>query len=166
MKKKGPRMNDPEKPAQEVSKAVVASLKGGLGKKLVSVILFGSRARGEGDEMSDWDLLVLAEGLPDGTLTRYQFLKGLVPAVWRGRVSILGKTPGEFESYLPPLWLDIALDGVILYDRKGFAEDRLNRLKRLIRHKGLVRDSIGRDLVWRWENFPGFDWSLGWEHTT
>jgi predicted nucleotidyltransferase len=157
-------MNDPEKPAQILSEEVVASLKRRLGKNLVSVILFGSRARGEGDEGSDWDLLVLAEGLPDGTLARYQFLKGLVPAVWRGRLSILAKTPEEFESSLPPLWLDIALDGVILYDPKSFAEDRLNRLKRLIRHKGLIRDSIGRDLVWRWENFPGFEWSLGWEH--
>jgi len=158
-------MHDSEKPVREVSKEVVASLKEGLGKKLVSVILFGSRARGESDESSDWDLLVLAEGLPEVTLTRYQFLKRLIPAVWRGRFSILAKTPEEFESCLSPLWLDIALDGLILYDPKGFAGDRLNRLKRLIRDEGLIRDSIGKDLVWRWESFPGFDWSLEWEST-
>ena len=32
--------------------------------RLVAVVLFGSRARGEGSETSDWDLLVIAEGLP------------------------------------------------------------------------------------------------------
>jgi len=165
MEKKGRKMNDLEKPDHKALKEVVLLLKERLGKNLISVILFGSQARGEGDETSDWDLLILAEGLPDGTLARYQFLKRLVPAVWRGRLAMLAKTPREFESSLPPLWLDIGLDGVILYDTEGFAEDRLNRLKRLIRHKGLIRESVGRDLVWRWKDFPGFDWSLEWEHT-
>jgi len=59
--------------------------------------------------------------------------------------------------------LDIALDSVVLYDPEGYVTDRSARLRRLIRDQGLQRVRIGRDLVWRWQQFPGYDWSLSWE---
>ncbi len=63
---------------------VVAALRQGLGDDLVAVALFGSRARGEAVEGSDWDIFVLAHHLPSGILERYRRLKRLLPDQWRG----------------------------------------------------------------------------------
>ncbi|MEW6664406.1 MAG: nucleotidyltransferase domain-containing protein [Thermodesulfobacteriota bacterium] len=46
---------------------VVNALRLGLEEDLVSVVLFGSRARSEAGPESDWDLLVLARQLPEYT---------------------------------------------------------------------------------------------------
>jgi predicted nucleotidyltransferase len=142
---------------------VIAALKNGLGENLIAVALFGSRARGDASENSDWDFLVLARDLPERVLQRHLWLKGMLPAAWRGRSAILAKTPPEFEASLPGLYLDIALDGILLYDTDGYMAARLVRLRRLIKTHGLHRETNQRDLIWRWENFPGFDWSLEWE---
>jgi predicted nucleotidyltransferase len=55
---------------QDVLARAVEALRDGLGDRLVAVALFGSRARGEAGEESDWDLLVVAEGLPTSPLQR------------------------------------------------------------------------------------------------
>ena len=142
---------------------VVAALRRGLGNDLVAVVLFGSRARGQADETSDWDLLLVARHLPQGTLDRHIRLKKLLPAAWRAQTALLAKTPQEFEAYLPSVYLDIALDGIILCDSDGYMERRLSDLRWLIRRKGLRREQVQNDFVWRWERFPGYDWTLEWE---
>ncbi len=142
---------------------VASKLREGLGEALVAVVLFGSRARGEAHEGSDWDVLIIARRLPGRTLERTIRLKRMLPPDHRGEVSLLAKTPEEFMSNLPDLYLDIALDGVILYDTDDFMAGRLRLLKELIRRKGLRREKEGRDLIWHWREPPGTDWSLEWE---
>lgn len=142
---------------------VVSKLREGLGDDLVSVVLFGSRARGEAHQESDWDILVVVRDLPEKTLERAIYLKRLLPAEHRGEVSLLAKTPEEFTSSLPDLYLDIAVDGVVLYDTDGLMTERLRALRALIRRKGLYREREGRDLIWRWRERPASDWSLSWE---
>ncbi len=127
------------------------------------MILFGSRARGEAQPDSDWDLLVIARDLPKGTLSRHSLLKKALPATWRAQTAIIGKTPEEFESALSSLYLDIALDGIVLYDPQGYATARLARVRRLLESQGLRREADHRDFAWHWLKFPGFDWSLEWE---
>jgi predicted nucleotidyltransferase len=63
---------------------LVAALKAGLGENLIAVALFGSRARGDADENSDWDFLVIARNLPERVLRRHFWLKGMLPHAWRG----------------------------------------------------------------------------------
>ncbi len=144
---------------------VVEALKQELDDSLIAVVLFGSRARSEAREESDWDLLVIAHDLPPRPFQRHRFLKQMLPSTWRGLISLLAKTPEEFEASLPALYLDIALDGVVLYDPEGYAQEKLTRLRELIREKGLHRERIGRDFAWQWEEFPGFDWILEWSET-
>ncbi|GIV84819.1 MAG: hypothetical protein KatS3mg052_1826 [Candidatus Roseilinea sp.] len=141
---------------------VVEALADSLGDDLLAVVLFGSQARGEASEESDWDLLVIARNLPPKTLTRHFALRALLPEAWRGRISLLAKTPQEFESRLPALYLDIALDGIVLFDRQNYITPRLDWLRRQIQTWGLVRRRIGRDLMWHggspvltpgWEGF-------------
>ncbi len=141
---------------------VVDALRQGLGPGLVAVALFGSRARGDAAPESDWDLLVIAEQLPDRPLERHFQLKGLLPESWRARVSILAKTPTEFEARLPALYLDIALDAVILHDPTGYLESRLAYIREQIRRLGLRRERSDSDLVWRWQAPPPRGWSLEW----
>jgi predicted nucleotidyltransferase len=140
----------------------IEALKRGLGDRLVAVVLFGSRARGEARQDSDWDLLVLAHDLPMRFFRRHRLLKQLLPPAERGRISLLAKTPEEFETSLPALYLDIALDGMVLYDPDRYIADRLVRLRQIIREKGLRRERVGRDLVWQWQEFPGFGWAVEW----
>ncbi len=142
---------------------VVSKLREGLGEDLVAVVLFGSRARGEAHESSDWDVLVIVRRLPGRTLERAIRLKRMLPPDYRGEVSLLAKTPEEFMSNLPDLYLDIALDGVILYDTDEYMAGQLWLLRNLIRRKGLHREKEGRDLIWRWRQSPSPDWSLEWE---
>lgn len=109
---------------------------------------------------------MLAHYLPSRILERHQRLKRLLPDAWRGQVSVLAKTPLEFEAHLPALWLDIAVDGIALYDPEGYATDRFAKLREMIQRRGLIRARTGRDLIWRWEHFPGFKWSLQWEQVS
>jgi predicted nucleotidyltransferase len=155
--------NQKKEQNQEMLRIIVEALRQGLGDNLIAVILFGSRARGEAIEASDWDLFVLAHDLPPGPLQRHFQLKMLLPVGWRGQVSLLSSTTAEFESHLSSLMLDIALDGIVLYGPEGYAAQRLAALKRLIANRGLYRERVGRDLIWKWERFPGSNWSLEWK---
>lgn len=122
---------------------VVRALQEGLGRRLVAIVLFGSRARGDAREDSDWDILIIARDLPERQIERYRMVKAILPPNWRSRVSILTKTIDEFESVLPSLYLEIALDGLILFDPEGYAKTQLQKLRRLIQAKGLSRERLG-----------------------
>lgn len=139
---------------------VLSSLHHTLQKQLLSVVLFGSRARGEPHQESDWDLLVIANKLPLSPFQRHIYLKKLLPDEWRGVVSILAKTPDEFESHLSDLFLDIALDGVILHDTNHYMKDHLTRIRHLIQKHGLHREQVENNFIWHWQKFPGYNWSL------
>lgn len=139
---------------------VLSSLHYTLQKQLLAVVLFGSQARGEAHQESDWDLLVIANKLPLSPFQRHIYLKKSLPDEWRGVVSILAKTPDEFESHLSDLFLDIALDGVILHDTNHYMKDHLNRIRRLIQKHGLHREQMGNNFSWHWQKFPGYNWSL------
>lgn len=66
-------------------------------------------------------------------------------------------------SALPPLYLDIACDGRILYDPTGYMQRKLRQIRPLIRRLGLVRQRRGQDIVWTWEASPKAGWTLRWE---
>ena len=146
-----------------IEKKVVKALRTALSANLISIVLFGSRARGDVREESDWDFFVIAEELSKKAFERHLFLKQLAPSDCRGEVSFVAKTPEEFEAYLSSLYLDIALDGKILYDPKGYAFQRLAMLRQLIKRKGLVREKSGKEMCWQWLRGPTQPWALEWE---
>lgn len=142
---------------------VVDALRQALGDRLVALALFGSRARGDAFSDSDWDLLLIAEHLPTSPLARHECLTACLPAEWRGRAAIIAKTPSEFTAQLPSLYLDIAIDGIILYDRDGSLTRSLAALRSVLDRQGLYRVQRDRDLVWEWRTFPGYGWRLDWQ---
>lgn len=153
-------MNDSE--VRKTLSPVVEAFQAGLGDNLVSLVLFGSRARGSVRPESDWDLLVITTGLPNKILKRNRSLLALLPLSWRCRVSVLAKTPVEFEAVLSSLYLDIALDGVVLYDRHGYIQEKLGYIQRRIKQMGLKRQKINEDWLWSWKHPPGINWELEW----
>lgn len=149
---------------QDVQK-VTAWLQGLLGDRLVAVALFGSRARGDHRPDSDWDLLIIAEGLPEGYMERARFFRNDNP--WLGAdIQVMAKTPEEFEGYLPAVYLDIALDAQVLYDPTGYAAERLAKLHRIMDKAGLYRERIASGgFMWRWLDPPPFGkWSIEWDY--
>lgn len=140
----------------------VEALKAAFGGRLVSAVLFGSRARGEGSGDSDWDLLVIAEGLAESYWDRHRVIHQALSNVG-GTVSVVAKTPEEFESYLAPLYLDVALDGQVLFDRNGYVSGKLGELRRIIKRTGLYREQTAAGDIWRWKAQPVQPWAVEWE---
>lgn len=155
-------MSQPDPLTQQLQ-PVVTALREALGDDLIALILFGSRARGDARPDSDWDLLLIAENLPDRPFARHLSLTKKLPLAWRSQISLLAKTVAEFETAVPSLFLDIALDGVILYDPNNYALNRFRYLKQLIEKKGLYRNQQDQELTWHWRKFPGLNWQLAWE---
>ncbi|MFZ2362451.1 MAG: nucleotidyltransferase domain-containing protein [Anaerolineae bacterium] len=146
----------------DVTSAIVDALRTGLGDRLISVVLFGSRARQEGRADSDWDLLVIAAGLPETTFARRLYLKNLLPASCRGAASILARTPAEFEAQLSSLYLDVALDGRVLYDPAGYVNRKLAALRQQLGEIGLYRERSPAGDWWRWRNTAPPNWRENW----
>ncbi len=88
----------------------------------VTVILFGSRARGDYNRASDYDLIVISRKLSGNFLARtkplYELNEEFLP------VDVLAYTPAEFLKALEnlsPSALDAMKEGIVLHDN-GFYE--------------------------------------------
>ncbi len=127
---------------------MIATLRDVLGDRLRAVVLYGSQARGDARPSSDWDVLVIAEGLPDGTLARHLALKRALPDDCRAIISIIAKTPDELSNAATALFLDIALDGRILYDPYGIASRWIGRLRLMMQNEGLRRERTPAGDIW------------------
>ncbi len=156
-------MTLPANHKEEIPDQVVAALRTALGDRLVAVVLFGSRARGEAREDSDWDVLVIAGVLPESHWERYRLIRQALLGVRGGTVSVVAKTLEEFESHVVPLYLDIALDGQACFDPTGYAEKKLSQLRWIIERKGLYRERTAAGDLWRWKTPPVRPWTVEWE---
>jgi hypothetical protein len=127
----------PPKPiAKSMEEPLVRAVGHMLGPSLVGVILFGSKARGEEHEGSDVDLLIVVA--PERPLSRHLY------RLWDEAVPDGVHSP--HFVHLPDgieeagsLWLEAAIDGVVLLDGSGSVQRFLGRLRRLIAEGGLVR---------------------------
>ncbi len=143
---------------KELAIAYAEVLKEQLGESLVTVVLFGSVARGEASSHSDIDLLVIASGLPESRLARQLCLERaddlLEPRLQALRrqgtltgFSPLLKTPQE-AARVTPLYFDLLQDALILYDREGFFSTVLERLRESFLRLGARRVKRGKIRYW------------------
>jgi len=132
-----------------------------LGDKLIAIVLFGSRARGDHKEKSDFDILIIASNLPERYLARMGYIRE--PLIdFNENVSIIAKTPEEFDSFFPSLYLDIALDGKLLVDKDGFMEGRLEKIRQIIKTSALKRVEKEGEFIWKWNSPKKPGWELDW----
>ena len=133
-------------------------VRGALGENLVSVVLFGSVARGEAGANSDIDFLIVAEELPAGRFARLRLLEGadreFEPDLDRlralgldPRLARLVRTRTEAAT-LVPLYLDLVEDARLLYDPAGFFRSVLARLKASLQRLGSERRMRGKVRYW------------------
>jgi len=138
---------------------IVEALKDSLGEKLVSIILYGSTARGDVSEYSDIDLLIVLESLPESRLERLKIFDEVEKRCERELRSLeneyglkiffspILKTVDEAWK-ITPLYLDMVEDGIILFDRDDFMKKIMDKVRARLRELGARRVWRGRRWYW------------------
>jgi predicted nucleotidyltransferase len=141
---------------EKLKHCLVESFLAVFGQDLVSLVLFGSYARGNYTAESDIDLLVVLEDFEDRfevhrLLDRVEelsspCLEGLRSLGYSPVLSpvILSRSQA---SAIRPLYLDLVFDYEVLYDRGGFITSVLEGLKAKLREYRAERRFIGRRWV-------------------
>jgi uncharacterized protein len=149
---------------EELLEALTSACQSHYGPRLVSLAVFGSVGRGTPRPDSDVDLLIVAEGLPQGRVARASEFAGVDAAVVsllrqagspgiRTELSPVFKTPAEVGQG-SPLFLDMLEDARILFDRDGFLADAFARLRGRLTTLGARR--IWRGNAWFWDLKPDY----------
>jgi predicted nucleotidyltransferase len=110
-----------------------------LGDRVVAVALFGSRARGEASEKSDFDFFVVVRDF-DERDRRFKIYHCLHSVVKRD-VTVIDVDEDELfreDLKIDSLLLNIIWDSVILYDPTGRLRELFERVK------GAVKDKLER----------------------
>lgn len=129
---------DPTGPGAKVASRALEM----FGPQLMSVIVYGSWARGEATAASDIDLLVVLDDTTPITRTVYHAWDrdpidhdGHAVEVHFVTVPALDDEPGT-------VWLEVALDGIVVFDR----DQRLTRYLARVRH-GIASGTVERRLA-------------------
>jgi predicted nucleotidyltransferase len=141
-----------------------AALREVLGDRLVSVVLFGSVARGQATASSDIDILVVVRDLPRSRFARRRLLDPayarVAPALARlmdegipAAVTDVIRTPEE-AARPSLLYLDLTEDAVLLIDHDGFFAAVLDRMRGSLRRLGARR--LWLDGMPYWDLKPDF----------
>jgi uncharacterized protein len=144
---------------------LIQALRTAFAERLKTVVLFGSRARGDATPESDHDVFLVVENLPKEPVSRLMELRGSLRdclADLPGAVSLVGRTPPEFESDLTPLYLDVCVDGICLYGADYFEPFRRRALDGL-GESGMQRKKIGDTWYWVFPDGRVRDWEWSWE---
>ncbi len=135
------------------------------GDSLVSVVLYGSVARGDAGPLSDVDLVIVREEVPRGAFDRRDMFREAIKEIEEFKYVapgadyppfitsvIKGRVEAEYHS---PLYLDITEDGILLYEKDGFFEGILDEMRTRMAELGSKRVWLA-DGSWYWDLKPDY----------
>lgn len=143
--------------------SLIACFQQHFGDNLVAIVLFGSRARGEARPESDYDIFLLAKNLPERPVERLLLVRHAIAAKFSEKIALTARTPDEFESGFPSLYLDLGMDGIVLYDADNYITPKLRRIQKIIKLAGLERKKFDHQFSWEWKKQPQGHWEITWE---
>ena len=127
---------------KEIEKLSVGSLLNRFGENLEAVVLFGSCARGEASELSDIDFFVVVRDLPKEPMKRrYIVYDALTPVLrkLKREVSVIEADAKEIGKRITPLLINIAHDGVIIYDKTEKIASLFAQIREAVKKAGLTK---------------------------
>jgi len=136
---------------REALSEFLAFLKDKLRGNLISVVVFGSVARGTFKEHSDVDLLVVSRNFPKKLVDRIDLFvdKTFEISMKYGiNISIIPLKIDEAQN-TQPIYLDMTYEGIILYDKNNFIEKKLNDLREKLNKMGAKRVPYKRGYFWK-----------------
>jgi predicted nucleotidyltransferase len=147
-------------PYRMVVSRLLDALREVYGDKLVSLVVYGSVARGDARRDSDLDVLIIVDdNLPRSRLERIKtYLKAedkiivlldkLIDEGYAIEISPIIKSVEE-AKHISSLYLDMVEDAVIVYDRDNFFQKILLKLKKKPEELGAERVWIDKRWYWR-----------------
>jgi predicted nucleotidyltransferase len=154
---------DPDR--REFIKEIINLLNDFFKEKLVSLVVFGSVARGNAKPTSDTDILLVAENLPKRISEKMEIMARILIKLRETPVyKELGKkgvntwvqfyplTPEEAKFHRP-IYLDMVEDAVILVDKDGFMESIFTNLRKRLDELKARRIYL-KNGTWLWDLKP------------
>ena len=135
-------------PGDEDAGALVTRARAVAGDALSAVLLHGSWVRGEATPASDVDALIVVDfRLP---LSRELYREwDARPITWRGRrLDPHFLHPATEEGQFSGLWAEVALDGIVLFERDWKVSAHLAKIRRAIAAGRLVRRVVHGQPYW------------------
>lgn len=114
--------------------------------KVSAAVAFGSQVTGLASSFSDFDLLVVAEGINPRRHRRGEEIVEIKKALPILFLDLLLLTKSEAISNFAnhnPLFLDIAEEGVVILDEGNFVENLMSETREYIRQKGIKKLTDG-----------------------
>ncbi len=145
-------------PYRTLLKALLDALLRVWKDNLVSLVLFGSIARGDYRSDSDIDLLIVGKNLPRSRFARQDMfieaedlVQPLLDDLHRSGIYVdfspIILSVEEAKKFRP-IYLDMVEDAIILFDRDRFFQEILYSLKRRLEALGAHRVWVGRRWYW------------------
>jgi len=107
---------------------IVEIIKNTTKDDLVSIILFGSFVRGEFDEKSDYDVLIVIRGYEDERCKKYwKKIKELVYEEFERPIDAIFVEESAFKDLTNLFNLDILADGEVIYGKDVLDKDVFKR---------------------------------------
>lgn len=113
---------------------------------VLGILLYGSYARGEQTAQSDIDLLLVIDSQIPLTRALYAGLDAIADDL--GKIEVHISQLPSIEGPLSSLWAEVALDGIVLYEKEMALTRVCQQLRRKIASGMYVRKSAHGQTYW------------------
>ena len=159
---KGIDLQKVPEPARAALRSYLKGLFERYGKRVISIVLYGSFSRGGWEPESDIDLLLVIDGFNRDESLIFENTDKLVWMQWELNRNYHKVQPycltKEQASYHRPIYLDMTVEGMILYDEGGFVDGVFKEIRARLFELGAKRYRLPSG-AWYWVLKP--DLKLG-----